>query len=76
MFAVCVLAWRLNKEAAVTEQHPPGATVKTGEICPQSGLWQVVGQPACAAVMAQGHMVPPCHGKTATWHYRGQRESA
>lgn len=60
----------------MTEQHPPGATVKTGETCPQSGLWQVVGQPACTAVLERGHLVPPCHGKTAVWHYLGQRENA
>lgn len=66
----------LRKEAAVTEQPPPGATVKTGELCPQSGLWQVAGKPSFTAEMAKGHVVPPCGGKTVVWQFLGSGQAA
>jgi hypothetical protein len=55
----------------VTDTIPPGATAKTGDLCPQSGLWQVSGQPQVTTRIPEGHVMPPCHGKTVTWQFLG-----
>lgn len=60
----------------MSEQPPPGATAKTGQSCPQSGLWRVAGQPAFLTVMAKGHVVPPCRGKTVVWQFLGPGDGA
>jgi hypothetical protein len=46
---------------------PVGTTAKTGEICPESGIWQVVGTPSTTAPIAKGNRIPPYDGKAVTW---------
>jgi hypothetical protein len=46
---------------------PIGSTAKTGEICPESGVWQVVGTPSTTAPIAKGNRMPPYDGKAVTW---------
>jgi hypothetical protein len=45
---------------------PLGTTAKTGQRCPESGVWQVVGQSATAPI-ATGNVMPPYKGKAVTW---------
>lgn len=44
-----------------------GATAKTGENCPESGVWKVVGTPSTTAPIAKGNTMPPYSGKAVTW---------
>lgn len=42
-------------------------TAKTGQKCPASGVWQVVGYPTTTASIAIGNVMPPYLGKAVTW---------
>ncbi|GAA1746223.1 hypothetical protein [Nostocoides vanveenii] len=44
-----------------------GTTAKTGEKCPESGVWRVVGSPSTTAPIAKGNTMPPYQGKAVTW---------
>jgi len=44
-----------------------GTTAKTGETCPESGDWTVVGTPSTMAPIAKGNTMPPYAGKAVTW---------
>lgn len=44
-----------------------GSTARTGERCPESGVWQVVGVPSTTAPIARGNVMPPYAGKSVTW---------
>lgn len=46
---------------------PIGTTAKTGEKCPESGIWQVVGTPTTNAPIAKGNTIPPYSGKAVAW---------
>lgn len=48
-------------------KKPIGTTAKTGEICPESGVWAVVGAPSTTAPIAQGDKMPPYGGNPVTW---------
>ena len=43
------------------------ASAKTGETCPESGVWKVVGTPSTTAPIAKGNRMPPYGGKAVTW---------
>ena len=44
-----------------------GTTARTGEICPESGVWQVSGYPTTTAPIAVGNRMPPYGGRAVTW---------
>lgn len=44
-----------------------GIFAHTGENCPESGVWQVVGTPTTTAPIAKGNRMPPYGGKAVTW---------
>lgn len=46
---------------------PIGTTAKTGQKCPESGIWEVVGYPTTTAPIAIGNVMPPYDGKAVTW---------
>jgi hypothetical protein len=46
---------------------PVGRTAKTGEICPESGIWKVIGQPSTTAPIAKGNKMPPYKDKAVHW---------
>lgn len=46
---------------------PIGTTARTGEICPESGVWEVVGYPTTTAPIAKGNRMPPYQGQAVTW---------
>lgn len=50
-----------------TKNAPIGATAKTGEKCPESGVWTVVGTPTTTAPISKGNIMPPYGGKAVTW---------
>ena len=48
-------------------KKPIGTTGRTGEICPESGDWKVVGNPSTTAPIAKGDKFPPYSRKAVTW---------
>lgn len=46
---------------------PIGTTARTGETCPESGVWEVVGTPSTTAPIAKGNTMPPYNGRAVTW---------
>lgn len=48
-------------------RSPIGTTARTGQICPESGIWKVVGTPSTTAPIAEGNRVPPYNGRAVTW---------
>jgi hypothetical protein len=46
---------------------PLGTTAHTGERCPESGVWVVVGRPTTSAPIAEHNVMPPYDGKAVTW---------
>ncbi len=44
-----------------------GTRATTGQICPESGVWKVVGTPTTTAPIAKGNKMPPYNGKAVTW---------
>jgi len=52
--------------STLTKAHI-GTTGKTGERCPESGVWKVVGTPTTTAPIAKGNVFPPYKGKAVTW---------
>jgi hypothetical protein len=48
-------------------RSPIGTMVHTGEICPESGIWSVVGYPTTTAPIAKGNRMPPYEGRSVNW---------
>jgi hypothetical protein len=44
-----------------------GTRARTGERCPESGIWKVVGNPTTTAPIAKGNIMPPYGGQSVTW---------
>jgi hypothetical protein len=55
------------KERKMKTRYPIGTTATTGQICPESGVWQVVGVPTTTAPIAKGNKMPPYANKAVTW---------
>lgn len=49
------------------EKKPLGTTAKTGQTCPESGVWQALTTPATTAPIAVGNTMPPYKKKGVTW---------
>lgn len=52
---------------AATKRAPIGTTGKTGEVCPESGVWRVTSAPTTTAPISKGNRFPPYDGKAVTW---------
>ncbi len=48
-------------------KHPVGTTAKTGERCPESGVWKVQGGRTTTAPIAKGNRMPPYDGHGVSW---------
>lgn len=46
---------------------PIGTTRTTGQTCPESGVWKVVGTPSTTAPISKGETFPPYANKSVTW---------
>ena len=46
---------------------PVGTTARTGEACPESGIWKVVSAPSTTAPIAKGNRMPPYNSQAVTW---------
>lgn len=48
-------------------KHPIGTTARTGESCPESGVWKSLDSPSTTAPIAKGNVMPPHNQKAVTW---------
>ena len=48
-------------------KKPIGTTARTGETCPESGVWQVTTVPSTTAPIAVGNTMPPYRNQAVTW---------
>ena len=46
---------------------PIGTTTRTGQKCPESGVWRVVGTPTTTAPIAKGNTMPPYGNRAVDW---------
>lgn len=61
------LSWIILDCLKHNAMSPIGTTASTGQKCPESGVWQVVGYPTTTAPIAKGNTMPPYGGKAVTW---------
>lgn len=50
-----------------TSRVPLGTTARTGQTCPESGIWEVVGSPSTTAPISKGNTMPPYNGAAVSW---------
>lgn len=55
------------KKGLIMARVPIGTTAKTGEICPESGVWKVIGNPSTTAPIAKYNRMPPYDSRAVTW---------
>jgi hypothetical protein len=48
-------------------RKPIGTEARTGENCPESGVWKVKSQPTTTAPIAKGNTMPPYDDKAVVW---------
>ncbi len=46
---------------------PIGTTAKTGEKCPESGVWRSQDTPSTTAPIAKHNVMPPHNQKAVVW---------
>lgn len=46
---------------------PIGTTARTGNRCPESGVWGAQTSPSTTAPIAVGNVMPPYRGNAVTW---------
>lgn len=49
-----------------------GTLAKTGERCPESGIWKVLEAPSFTVSINEGSLMPPFKGRSVSWEYRGE----
>lgn len=52
---------------AQQKRVPLRTTARTGEKCPESGVWEVVGTPSTTAPIAKTNTMPPYRNRAVTW---------
>lgn len=50
-----------------TTKKPIGTRARTGAVCPESGVWKVVGPVSTTAPIAEGNRMPPYKNQAVTW---------
>lgn len=48
-------------------KSPLGTRARTGETCPESGVWKSLDAPSTTAPIAEGNRMPPHNGQSVTW---------
>jgi hypothetical protein len=48
-------------------KKPIGTTARTGEKCPESGVWKSQDSPSTTAPISQGNVMPPHNSRAVTW---------
>ena len=50
-----------------TSRVPLGTTGRTGEKCPESGVWQAIANPGGEIPLSKGETFPPHNNQAVTW---------
>jgi hypothetical protein len=50
-----------------SSRKPIGTMARTGETCPESGVWQSMDAPSTTAPIAKGNRMPPHNQQAVTW---------
>lgn len=53
-----------------TRKTPIGTICRTGETCPESGVWETVTSPSTTAPIAKGNRFPPYQGQAVSWRLK------
>lgn len=48
-------------------KKPLETKARTGESCPESGVWKVMGTLSTTAPISEGNRMPPYNGQAVTW---------
>ncbi|WP_010181003.1 YjzC family protein [Aquimarina agarilytica] len=48
-------------------KEPLGTTRKTGEKCPESGVWKSLSTPSTTIPLSKGEKFPPYNNQGVTW---------
>ncbi len=48
-------------------KSPLGTTRKTGEKCPESGIWEAQSSPSTTIPLTEGETFPPYNNKAIIW---------
>jgi hypothetical protein len=51
----------------VQARKPIGTTARTGERCPESGVWKVTSTPSTTAPIAKHNVMPPYLNRAVVW---------
>ena len=46
---------------------PIGTRKRTGETCPESGVWKSISTPSTKIPLSKGERFPPYNNKAVTW---------
>ena len=57
----------IAKDLRDDQRNPIGLVARTGETCPESGIWQTLSSPPTTAPIAKGNRMPPYNGAAVTW---------
>lgn len=48
-------------------RKPIGTRARTGEVCPESGVWKAISTPTTTAPIAKGNRMPPYNNQAVSW---------
>lgn len=48
-------------------KKPIGTRARTGEVCPESGVWKAISTPSTTAPIAKGNRMPPYNNQAVYW---------
>ncbi|GAY11014.1 hypothetical protein TOK_5499 [Pseudonocardia sp. N23] len=51
-------------------RKPIGTTARTGERCPESGVWEVLAPTNTTAPIAENNVMPPYRQQAVTWRLK------
>ena len=57
----------INSKLNIMSKVPLGTTRKTGEKCPESGVWEAQSSPSTTIPLSEGETFPPYNNKAVTW---------
>lgn len=57
----------INSKFNIMSKVPLGTTRKTGEKCPESGVWEAQSSPSTTIPLSEGETFPPYNNKAVTW---------
>lgn len=52
---------------STTTRQPIGTQARTGQPCPESGVWKSLDSPSTTAPIAKHNIMPPHNGRAVTW---------